>query len=446
MRTSGGLPGGGKRQPFHSRFRRELVVFVFASVVTLAAVAVGIGLLSSRIASEIARDDAQDAAVRMGRLLVAPLLPEYLDGSPTGREYLDRVVTNRLSDGSVAMLVVWAPDGRVVYASDSALIGRSFQPTAELITADERREIYSEVNRVPPDPVAARLNPHPDVEVYVPLDVEGHRLIMEAYTRAGSIAKHAAQVRARILPAALGALVLLQLVQLPVVVSLARRLTGRERERRELLARSLSASERERQSIAADLHDGPVQELAGVAYGLAALRGSVPEEQRPLVDRLGATLRRGIESLRRLMFDIYPPDLTRETLPDALHDLAAPLSESGTAVRVEIKDLPDEVTPEVAAVLYRTTKEALGNVQKHAGASMVTVSLEGTATDGLPGARLTVTDDGIGPRRHTGGREGHLGLRLVRDRVSQIGGTVSLRPASEGGTVLDVQVPLVRKD
>ena len=77
---------------------------------------------------------------------------------------------------------------------------------------------------------------------------------------------------------------MLELVQIPLACSLARRLQLRQREREALLQRALDASEVERRQIASDLHDGVVQDLAGVAYSLSA-------SARPAAD--GADGRRG---------------------------------------------------------------------------------------------------------------------------------------------------------
>ena len=119
---------------------------------------------------------------------------------------------------------------------------------------------------------------------------------------------------------------------------------------------------------------------------------------------------------------------------------------------------------DVAALLYRSSKEALANVAKHSGADSVWIDLERRSCAGRPGVRLCVTDDGVGPVRAPSGddvdtdgygsgsrpasdadddgRRGHLGLRLVRDRVEAAGGSFSLSPRPERGTVFCVDVPL----
>ena len=96
------------------------------------------------------------------------------------------------------------------------------------------------------------------------------------------------------------------------------------------------------------------------------------------------------------MVDIYPPDLTGSGLVNALQDLATPLREQGLTVTVEEDGMPD-VAPPTAAVLYRTAKEALANVAKHAGAENVSVRLEeAVCDDGSLAVRLVIADDGLG--------------------------------------------------
>jgi signal transduction histidine kinase len=207
---------------------------------------------------------------------------------------------------------------------------------------------------------------------------------------------------------------------------------------------SLTASERERRAIAADVHDGPVQDLAGISYALGALRATVPPERQDTVERLAVAVRNALQSLRRLMTDIYPPDLSGPGLAMALKDLAEPLQAQGLVVSLDVES-PPELSPEAAAAIYRTAKEALVNVAKHAEASRVWVCLERTEHDGQPAALLEIADDGVGfPETGTDRRrEGHLGLRVLVDRIEDLGGTVELGKRLSGGAVLTAIIPLL---
>ena len=281
------------------------------------------------------------------------------------------------------------------------------------------------------------------VEVYTPLTVDGQALAFEAYFSYDRIEREAAHLRGQILPMAIGALVALQLVQIPIAASLARRVRRQEVERAELMERTLVDSDRERRSVAADLHDGPVQDLAGVSYALSALRTGLPAEQQPTVDRLVGAVRHAVHSLRRLMIDIYPPDLSGSGLGVALEDLAEPLRASGLTVHVDTGPLP-ELSPDTAAAVYRTAKEALANVAAHARADSVWIRLEQTGPPGRPAVLVEVADDGVGfPSSGTDRRsEGHLGLRLVLDRVADLGGRVDLGRRPGGGAVVTAVLPV----
>ena len=163
------------------------------------------------------------------------------------------------------------------------------------------------------------------LEVYTPLEANGERLALETYVPHASLDEQAAAVRADLLPIAIGALVVLQAVQIPIAVSLARSASRRAAERAALIEREVSASDRERRSIADDLHDGPVHELAGVSYALSALKGSLPPERHALADRLVGTVRHAVQALRKLMIDIYPPDLRGPGLGLAIGELLEPV-------------------------------------------------------------------------------------------------------------------------
>jgi signal transduction histidine kinase len=163
------------------------------------------------------------------------------------------------------------------------------------------------------------------------------------------------------------------------------------------------------------------------------------------VDRLVGAVRHAVQSLRRLMVDIYPPDLSGPGLGAAISDVAEPLRAQGVDVLMDAAPLP-EMTPDAAAALYRTAKEALANVATHAGARHTWITLEETELRGAQAVRLEIADDGVGfPEGGTDRREeGHLGLSLLRDRVVDLGGTVTLAERDGGGALLTAVVPLIR--
>jgi signal transduction histidine kinase len=149
-----------------------------------------------------------------------------------------------------------------------------------------------------------------------------------------------------------------------------------------------------------------------------------------------------VDALRRLMVDIYPPDLSGAGLSIAIRDLVAPLRERGMAVSVEVAALPP-IDPQAATALYRVAKEALTNIAKHAEANAVQISLTTEPTKRGLEVVLRVADDGVGlPIDALDHRaEGHLGLRLLIDRIADLGGALTVRRAEDQGTVVEARVP-----
>jgi two-component system NarL family sensor kinase len=449
--TGNGVQSGGPRAPWYGRARvswshrrsrppRELTAFLAVALLVLVAVSAGILVVSERIARANALAEAERAATRLGESLVAPLMADVLRGMPGAFEDLDRIVHYRMSDGSVTSINVWTPEGTILYSSEAESVGKTFPPSPELQAAAEGTAVAN-VDEEPETSYEGQAS-QPMLEVYTPLTAAGRPLVFEAYFSYGRIATEASALRWQIIPMAVGALVALQLVQIPIASSLARRVRRTEAERAELMERTLTASDRERRAVAADLHDGPVQDLAGVSYALGALRMNVPPEQHPTIDRLVGAVRNAVHSLRRLMVDIYPPDLSGSGLGEALHDLVEPLRAQGLAVSLDTGPLPP-LSPDTAAAVYRTAKEALANVTTHARAEHVWVRLEETSYERGSAVLLEVADDGVGfPDAGIDRRsEGHLGLRLVLDRVTHLGGRVEFGQRPEGGAVVTAVIP-----
>jgi signal transduction histidine kinase len=215
-----------------------------------------------------------------------------------------------------------------------------------------------------------------------------------------------------------------------------------------MLELTLSVSERERIQIAADLHDGPIQDLAGIGFALDAVAPTVPKSSASLMGGAQRALRHAIESLRWLIFDVYPPDLSGPALPHTIETLAVPLRNRGIEVSVEVEPLP-ELNRDILTALYRVARETLANVAEHANATLVEVTL-GTRPadrpDGIPTVHLTITDNGVGIGGAAGDRraEGHFGLQLLRDRVESLGGSWTMGPGPQGGARVEVELPLIQ--
>lgn len=424
--------------------RRRLVAFVGTAVVVLLVIGLGSVVVARLVAQSEALRDAEGTTNRLAALVVGPLLTDALGGNAARRDELDRAVDIRLGDGTVSEINVWRRDGTIIYADSPGIVGkRVAEVPEEVLAAIDQGETRSDIGIADESgelPPGTRL-----VEVYVPFTLPGEQpMAFEAYYPVERVDDRAAALTVELVLFALVPLILLQLVQIPIAMSLARRVARQETERAALLARALSASERERRTIAADLHDTVVQDLAGVGYALGALTSVVPPERRGIADSCAGSVRTAVETLRRLMVDIYPPDLSGPGLTNAIEDLARDLRDGGTEVTVSTAVLPP-MDPETAATLYRVARESLTNVGKHAAASRVCVEIgpADLGEDGEPAVRLRITDDGVGlaPDAMARRPDGHLGLHMLVDRVADLGGRFVVAGAPEGGTVAEAVLP-----
>jgi two-component system NarL family sensor kinase len=427
----------------------RLRIFWGVALVVLLLIAAGAVLASRALARDQALADAERMTTRLAQFVMTPLLKDVLRGDAAREDELSRTVKNRIADGYLTEVTVWTLDGTVLYAS-SADEYEHLDPPLEVvaaITRDVTSAAFSQESEVSDEEHDSSDAGY--VEVYVPLAVEGQpKLAFEAYYDYSRVNEMANSILKSVLPLVLIPLVLLQLIQVPIAMSLARRIRRHESERAELLERSLSGSERERIRIAADLHDGPIQDLAGIGYALGAVRVSAPADQQPLLGAVEESVHHAIDSLRRMMVDLYPPDLSAEQLPQTIADLAVPLRRSGIHVEVALVDeqMPD-LDPAIVTALYRVARETLANVAEHSQATEVDVELTLSAGDGESGGgrtiSLTVTDNGVGmdPTDTDRREEGHLGLRLLRDRVESLGGTFTIAAGRPTGTTVTATLP-----
>jgi signal transduction histidine kinase len=280
---------------------------------------------------------------------------------------------------------------------------------------------------------------HRLLEVYTPVTApDGTTLLYETYVRDAAVSASGRALWSRILPTAIGALLLLELVQLPLALRLARRLGERRAERERLLQAAIDASELERRRIARDLHDGVVQHLAGVRLHLHAAgmeRGDVDDATASTMTRAADDVGQAIRELRTLLVDIYPPNLRDVGLEQALRDLVSELPARGIEPVLDF-ELPGELDPQDEQLLFRVAQEAVRNAERHAGASRLELRVA------REGGRLSlaVSDDGAGFDTTAAAPDGHVGLQLLRDLVASAGGELHVRSAPGNGTDVTLEL------
>ena len=426
------------------RRRGDRVVLTFA-LAGLAAVAV-IGLAGALVLRDRGLTESIDRAKVLTRLtgegIVAPHVTEgVLRGDPRALRRLDAIVHRDALRHPVVRIKLWAPDGRVVYSDQRALVGRRYP----LGPAERKVLAQGGVDAEASD--LARPENHFErghgdlLEVYLPIRAaNGERLLFESYQRYSSVATGGQRLWLPFVAVLLGGLLLLELVQLPLARSLVRRLRSGQAERERLLRTALEASDAERRRLAANLHDGAVQDLAGVSYALSAAARDADPSQRARLHEAGTRTRGAIRDLRTLLVGLYPPNLERAGLRAALADVTANLQRHEVEATL---DAPEHLAlpMQVQALLFRIAQEALRNVLEHADATRVDVRVR--AADGV--ARLTVSDDGAGfsPEAVAAApAAGHFGLRMLGDLARDAGGSLTVDSRPGAGATITAEVPV----
>ncbi|MFF0343323.1 sensor histidine kinase [Kribbella sp. NPDC004875] len=422
-----------------------LVRFTAAGLIVLLSLAALIAFVARQAGVEQATESARQVTYVTARGVVEPRLDAaVVAGQPAALRSFDEAMRRYVLQGSLVRVKVWNADGTIVYSDEPRLVGRQFPLGAEEQAALQRQgSSASEVSDLSRPENQFEIPYQKLLEVYVGVRAtNGQPMLFEAYFEYRAVTEAGQAAWQRFAPPSLGALLVLELVQIPFAWSLARRVQRQQRDRERLLQHAVDASDAERRRIAGELHDGVVQELTGLNYALDAMRlGSPSEGQRAELIADGASRLRGsIGSLRSLLVDIYPPNLAEEGLASALAELAAGLERTGVEVRLET-DGAESLPTAAAALLFRTAQEVVRNVAAHSGAREVLIKAGRADGRGV----LVVDDDGRGfdeSRLGERSSDGHLGLRSIGDLLAESGGTLTVRAAPGQGTRVEAEVPV----
>jgi PAS domain S-box-containing protein len=205
------------------------------------------------------------------------------------------------------------------------------------------------------------------------------------------------------------------------------------------------AIDAERRRIAHEIHDGVAQSLAGLRFKSALwhhLADAAPPGMRAALEELQAVLTDAMTDLRRAIFALRPVDLEATGFFPALAQLVGDFGDQNQLVaRLDVSG-PHEALPVAYELpLFRVIQESLNNIGQHARASSVLVRLDMHPARGV---MVSVRDNGcgfdpsqLGPADHAG----HFGLRQMRERILDLGGTLDIHSALGQGTELVITLP-----
>jgi signal transduction histidine kinase len=414
-----------------------LLIFVALGLVVLVAVGITGVLVLRRVAADQALDEARQGASFAARAIERSVTDDLLLGEEGTADALNAVDSAAfdavlLDGGPFVHLRLIDDEGRIRYTDRVKQVGT----VGELSAVG--RQVLDGGGIAIVDAGETTDDGTPVVVVMTRIRTPGgDPLLLEVDQRLGSVSSDEQALLTTFTPVLIVALIALAILLFPLAYVLARRVKQADRDRERLLQRALDSSDRERRRLAGDLHDGPVQDLAGLSMQLAAKAEQTDDPAaREALSTSADAVRESVRVLRSAIVEVYPPNLRQSGLTPALSDLTARLRTEGLEVKLTAE--PTTFGPDVDVLLYRAAQEGLRNVIAHAQADHVEVVVRREGSR----AALEVRDDGVGVAADAVDGDDHLGLRILGELVDDADGSLSVRPASAGGTVMRVEVPV----
>ncbi|WP_198674692.1 sensor histidine kinase [Rhodoferax ferrireducens] len=435
------------------------------------------------IGSLIGKQVEESVVHRMGGVtglyvdsFVAPHVQSLLssdDLRAADRVALSALLTQTPLGKRIVAFKIWRPDGRILYSADASLIGQSF-PIGEGLAEALAGRVHSEVSELNAAENAAEAHKWPRlIETYTPIHALGLGSVIavaEFYQRVDEVMhESAAEQRQSWLVVALTTAVMYLLLFLLV----RRGSQTIDRQRRELndklaqltalntqneqlhdrvrraAASTTALNETFLRRIAADLHDGPGQDLGFALMrfdsisDLCSKRPGGEQERQSAATALRpihSAIESALADLRSICAGLHLPEID----PLTLNEIAARAvrdyeSKTGAKVALVVADINTAASLPVKIALYRLLQESLANGFRHAAGAAQRVEIRSEDSRLL----VEISDKGPGFDPHAAVKVGHLGLVGMRERVEILGGSFDLQSMPGLGTLIRVNLPLV---
>ena len=210
---------------------------------------------------------------------------------------------------------------------------------------------------------------------------------------------------------------------------------------RQLSAALQTIREEERTHIARELHDDLGQLLASLRMDLTLLHTECSDapDARRLIDGMDRNLLTAIASLRRIATNLRPRALDEGGLYFALQGLREDFTlRHGIACELLADEAELRLDDQASTAIFRIIQEALTNIARHAGATMVTMNLYRINSELL----ITIRDDGRGISEEDMEKAESLGLVGMRERVWGLRGEITISAEEPPGTRIDIVLPV----
>jgi signal transduction histidine kinase len=433
--------GAGRGDANLKSLRGPIGLSVLITALTLAGVGITWEWLFQRTSQSSAIDEFARTDKISGRAVLEPfIVDEVLAGDPAATKRLASAGTSLIRDGGAVHVSVWSETGRLLWSDIAELAGHEIDVNAveqaHVINfdAEEHALLSSQGTQVELHTLIG------DETSLVSVDFgattpSGKPVVVEIFYPADLLRNIASQERDRFRPLLLVGLGLLVLAQFPLTHALSQRRKVLARQREALIRRSVATSDNERRRIAAEVHDGPVQDLIGIAMGLSAATETAPLPLKDDLRELAGEARSTVRS------SIYPVDVPEEGWVRGLDPIVEALRERGVTVDLAVSSKPLAPTSEL--LMLRVGREALRNVSAHSDASRVCIKVDHVGS----AVTLDISDDGVGFDDDVANSQreaGHLGLQLLYDLADETGATLAIDSGPGRGTNVHLELEEVR--
>ncbi len=382
---------------------------------------------------------------------------------------LDTLFVDTPLGRKIVAFLIWQPDGRILYSNESELIGRQV-PIGRGLRAALGGHVDAKVidRRSPPHPYATARWPDRLIETYAPIRAAPLGKVVgaaEFYLTTAELDQAMRDARMRSWGVVLATTLLMYLVLFALVrrasativaqraeltqrvaelSALARTNSNLAAKVRGAAARTAALNEASLRRIAADLHDGPAQDLGFAQMRIRSMvdrptpEAGAPQVARADLDSVSSALDLAMADLRAICAGLQLPDLdalsAREVAARAVRDFER---KTGVAVALDVEGGTSEVPLPIRITLYRVLQEALANGYRHGGAVDQRARLRMTEDE----LEVEVRDGGRGFDAATAGSRPQGGLAGMRERVRALGGTFEVGSSPREGTAVRVRLP-----
>nr|BFD43450.1 hypothetical protein FFPRI1PSEUD_49490 [Pseudomonas sp. FFPRI_1] len=207
----------------------------------------------------------------------------------------------------------------------------------------------------------------------------------------------------------------------------------------ELAERLLEVKENERHRLSRELHDDIGQLLTAAKLQTDWLKRRLPDDLQEHCTVLGTTLEETLAKVRDVSAILHPRQLASLGLEASLRaHLLKTLENTSVHWSLECRQRLAGIPEEMAVAAFRITQEAVTNMLRHAQAKNLLVRVQR-----LPeGLSLFISDDGLGfaPASNPGA-QGQRGMAGMQERISQLGGTLTVTSEADHGTQIEALFP-----